>query len=99
MKAEDENKPRSLIITLNIRKTIRPQVKANLSLPWKNGVDHEIPVLDSQSEVDPIQSAVDLEAREKQSPEKVRLMINNDERMAKVPDNYTGTIQGSGKDP
>lgn len=47
MKAEDENKPRSLIVTLNIRKSIRPQLKATLSLPWKNGVNPEVPVLDS----------------------------------------------------
>lgn len=70
MRPEDENKPRSLIITLNIRKSIRTQVKAILSLPWKNGVDPEVPVLDSQSEVDSIQSAVDLEAREKRSQNK-----------------------------
>lgn len=94
MKAEDENKPRSLIITLNTRKLICPQVKAILSLPWKNGVDPEVPVLGSQTEVDSIQSAVDLEAREEQSRNKAALMINNDKRMAKVPGNYTETIQG-----
>lgn len=101
MKAEDENKLRSLIITLNIRKSIRPQLKATISLPWKNGANPEVPVLDSQSEVDSIQSAVNLEAKakEKQSRKKAGLMINNDERMVKVPDHYTGTIQGSGKDP
>lgn len=85
VRAEDENKPRSLIVTLNIKKSIRPQVKAILALPWKNRVDPEASVLDSRSEVKSIQSAIGLEAGEKQGR-------NEAQRMTRKWQTYRKTI-------